>query len=178
MSTPTDPNDPNYRGLPNFPSAPPAMDMQQQRFTPPKEIMWSFWCYVAGALILIVSGILTISQRQQLVSALRTRNTQNLTPDQINTVVNATLVVTVVLLVVIAALYVLFAFKIRQGRNWARIVLTVVAALALISLLVTAGSSSFLSIIGDIAAVLGCVASYLPNSTAYINSVRAGRLGG
>lgn len=178
MSNPTDPNDPNYRGLPNFPSAPPAADMQQQRFTPPQEIMWSFWCYVAGALILIVSGVLAAAQRQQFVTALRQNpSVKNLTPDQFNAAVTAAIVLQVVLAVVISALYVLFAFKIRQGRNWARIVLTVVAALALIALLLT-GGSSVLSVIGRIAAVLGCVASYLPNSTAYINAVRAGRLGG
>jgi hypothetical protein len=171
------PEQPNYGGLPNFPSAPPPMDTPRQQFTPPNEIMSAFWCYVAGALILVVSGVLTITQRQQLISTLHENNPQHLTDAQINTVITATIVATVVILVIVAALYVLFAFKLRQGRNWARIVLTVVAALALLSLLATAGGGTFLSLIGDLAAVAGCVLSYLPKSNAYIGAVRAARSG-
>ncbi len=49
----------------------------------------------------------------------------------------------IVLSLMFAGLYVLFAFKLRVGRNWARIVLTIVAALALLSLLLGgAGSRS------------------------------------
>jgi hypothetical protein len=177
MSAPSGPDQPNYGGLPNFPSAPPPSDTPPQRFTPPNEIMSAFWCYLAGALILVVSGVLTINQRQQLVSALRENNTQHLTVDQINTVVTATMAVTVVILIIVAALYVLFAFKLRQGRNWARIVLTVIAALAVLSLLAVAGSGTFLSIVGDLAAVAGCVLSYLPKSNAYLGAVRAARSG-
>ncbi|MEW2502472.1 hypothetical protein AB0878_18585 [Amycolatopsis sp. NPDC047767] len=92
--------------------------------------------------------MLIFGNKGALVDALRSSNRQNggqLTDAQIDQAVNVGMVVAVV----IALLCLLFAFKLRAGRNRARIVLTVITALQLISLLV--GQCTVLGYIGVLA---------------------------
>ncbi len=57
-------------------------------------------------------------------------------------VADASTIVVAVFSVIIALLFVLFAGKLRAGRNWARTVLTVVTALDVVSILVNGGGAS------------------------------------
>ena len=184
MTTPSDPNDPNrgyQSGLPNFPSAPPPSDygnqQQAQSFQPPQTIMASFWCFVGAAVIVLLGGILTTGDKQAILDKLRTTNTTNLTESQLETVASTAVVIAVVATVIIAGLYVLFAFKLRAGRNWARIVLTIVAVLDLLALLTGQGGAA-VGYIGALAAIIGCVLSYLSSSNAYFAAVKAARYRG
>lgn len=176
MTTPSDPDqqpDHGYgqQGLPNFPAAPPAMDVPRQTYTPPTEIQAAFWAYIVAALVGVIGALMLFGARQQLLDAART-SSPTLTEDQLNSVVSITIGSIVVVGLIFAALYVLFAFKLRAGRNWARIVLTIVAVLALLSLLIGGAGSSVLRLVGDLAAIVGAVLSYMPNSNAYINAVK------
>ena len=81
-----------------------------------------------------------------------------------------------VVFTIIAALYALFAFKLRAGRNWARIVLTIIAVLDLLGLISRNGNP--IGYVGALAAIVGCVLSYLPNSGAYFAAVKASRYRG
>lgn len=180
MTTPSDPNQPEYgygqQGLPNFPAAPPPTEAPEQRFTPPTQITAAFWCYVVAAVVGVIGGLLVIGQRQQLLDATRAAPANHgLTDTQLQAVVNFAVGFAVVVSLVIAALYLLFAFKLRAGRNWARIVLTVIAVFALLSLLLGGAGTSVLRLVGDLAAVAGAVLSYLPNSNAYIAAVKRSR---
>lgn len=174
MTTPSDPNQPPYgqQGFSGYPSAPPPQEAPQATYTPPTEIMASFWCYIVGAAITVVGGLLVITQRQTILDATRAANTSNLPDSTIQGAVTFAIGLAIVLSIVIAGLYVLFAFKLRVGRNWARIVLTIVAVLALLSLLVGGTGTSILRLIGDLAAIVGAVLSYLPNSNAYIAATK------
>jgi hypothetical protein len=178
MTTPSDPNEPGYSqpsGLPNFPAAPPATESAARTYTPPTEMTAAFWCYVVAALISLVGGLLVIGQKQAFLDTLRkSSNNANLTPEQLDSVASTEITVAIVIAVIIAALYLLFTFKLRAGRNWARIVLTVVAALALLSLLFGNGQT-LLGYIGELAAVAGAVLSWLPKSSEYIAAVKASR---
>jgi hypothetical protein len=179
VTTPSDPNQPEYgSGLPNYPSAPSANEMgygqtpQQPASAPPREVTISFWCYVVAAAIVLIGGLFTIGLRQSALDTLRANNTAHLTESQLQ----ATATVGIAIAVVIAGLYLLFAFKLKSGRNWARIVLTVVAAINLLSLVsVARQGGSPISYIGALAAIAGCVLSYLPNSMAYFAAVKASR---
>jgi hypothetical protein len=178
MTTPYDPNDPggynNPSGLPNFPAAPPPSEGPAQVYTPPREIMAAFWCYVVAAVVILVGGVLSLGAKQTLVDSLQANNT-NLTPTQIDQLASGTLTVLLVVAVIVAALFLLFAFKLRAGRNWARIVLAIIAVLELISLLNGRGSASVLSYIGILAAVIGAVLSWMPNASAYVSAVKRSR---
>lgn len=174
MTTPSDPN-----GLPQFPSAPPPSEYGNapQTYTPPNELMASFWCYLGAAVIVLVGGLFYTGQKQAVLDTLRATNTANLTETQLESAAGFVVVFVVVVAAVIAALYAFFAFKMRAGRNWARIVLTVIAALDLLSLVSGRGAGT-LGLIGALAAIVGCVLSYLPNSGAYFSAVKASRYRG
>ena len=181
MTTPSDPNQPDYSsGLPNYPSAPPPGDygsgqqQQQPAFAPPREVTTSFWLYVAGAVIVLIGGLFSLGSKQAVLDSLRNANTTGLTDSQLQSAASLAIGVVVVLAIIIAGLYVLFAFKLKAGRNWARIVLTIIAALNLLSLVTNRGGTA-VSVIGALAAVVGCVLSYLPNASAYFAAVKASR---
>lgn len=176
MTTPSDdPNQPpSYpqQGFQSYPSAPPPQEAPRQTYAPPTEIMAAFWCYIVGAVITVVGGLLVLTQRQAIVDATRANNTSNLSDSTIQAAANIAVAIAIVLSLIFAGLYVLFAFKLRVGRNWARIVLTIVAVLALLSLLLGGAGTSILRLIGDLAAIAGAVLSYVPNSNAYIAAMK------
>jgi hypothetical protein len=170
----------NPSGLPNFPAAPPSMEAQSQGpSTPaPGSIVAAFWCYVAAAVISVIGALLLLGQKQAIEDSLRKTNTAGLSESQLQSAASLAVVVSLVITIIIAALFVFFAFKLKAGRNWARIVLTIVAILSLLSLLIGAGGSSILGIIGDLAAVVGAILSYLPRSNQYIAAVKQRLHGG
>jgi hypothetical protein len=188
MTIPSDPNQPGdgsnggYQtgGLPGYPEAAAANEAQGTNtpFVPPSQLVGAFWAYIVAAVVGVVGGLLVLTQKQQILDALRESNSQqnsNLSESQLQSLANASIGVAVVIALVIAALYVFFAFKLKAGRNWARILLTIIAVLALLSL-ITGRGGSILSFIGEVAAVVGAVLSYLPQSSAYISAVkRSGR---
>jgi ABC-type transport system involved in cytochrome bd biosynthesis fused ATPase/permease subunit len=157
---------------------PPPIDSGAQTVTPapPTEIVGAFWAYLIAALTWLIGGLLVIGNKQQIADALRSANNQGgaLTEAQIETAANVGVILVVVVAVVISSLYALFAFKLKAGRNWARIVLTVLAALALISLLLGTGGN-LVSYIGQFAAIVAAVLSFLPSSSEYIAQVKASR---
>jgi hypothetical protein len=176
VTTPADPNRPDngyQSGLPSYPSAPPPSEAQAQTITPPTEIIASFWCYVVAATIVLVGGLLFSGAKQQVRDTLRVRY-PTYTPTQLDSLANVTVTLAVAFAVLIGALYLLFAFKIKAGRNWARIVLTIVAVLDLLTIIGGRGGSA-VGYVGALAAVIGCVLSYVPKSAAYIAEVRASR---
>jgi hypothetical protein len=182
VTTPSDPNQPDYQsGLPNYPSAPSSGDMgyqqqQQPTYAPPREVTISFWCYVGAAAIVLIGGLFALGLKQSILDSLRNNNTTGLTESQLQAAANLGVGVALVISVIIAGLYLLFAFKLKAGRNWARIVLTVIAAIDLLSLVsIARQGGSPVSYIGALAAVVGCVLSYLPNSSAYFTAVKASR---
>jgi hypothetical protein len=165
--------------LPNYPAAPPPGDygagqQQQPAYAPPREVTASFWLYVAGAAIVLIGGLFSLGSKQAVLDSLRNNNTTGLTDSQLQSAASLLIGVAVVIAIIIAGLYVLFAFKLKAGRNWARIVLTIIAALNLLSLVTNRGGTA-VSVIGALAAVVACVLSYLPNASAYFKAVKASR---
>jgi len=183
VTTPSDPNQPNepyQSGLPSFPSAPPANEYDQQRQpagAAPTELVAAFWCYIGAAALVLIGGLLYLGDKQAVLDALRTANTTNLTETQLESLASTTLAIVVVAAAIIAGLYALFAFKLKAGRNWARIVLTIIAAIDLLAL-VTGRGGAAVGYVGALAAIVGCVLSYLPNSSAYFAAVKAARYRG
>ncbi|OXM56144.1 hypothetical protein CFP71_15100 [Amycolatopsis thailandensis] len=67
-----------------------------------------------------------------------------------------------------SALYLLFMFKLRAGRNWARIVLTVLTAFQMLSVLLVQDTiAGYVSVAADI---VGVVLSYTPASNTYLSA--------
>lgn len=179
MSTPSDPNQSGYgeqSGLPNFPAAPPPSEAEFRggpAYAVPNQVTGAFWCYIAAAVIIAIGGLLAIGAKQDILNTLRANNTRNLSEAELNTAAGVAVVVAVVVPIIVAALFALFAFKLRAGRNWARIVLAIIAALELINLLRGAGGTSILGFVAILAAVIGAVLSFMPRSNAYVAAVKA-----
>ncbi|WIX89959.1 hypothetical protein [Amycolatopsis sp. DG1A-15b] len=139
----------------------------------PGTVEGAFWAFIAAPVIGLIGGLLIFGNRDKIAATMRDTNRQrggNLTDAQIDQAVNVTMIVAVVIAVVIAGLYLLFAFKLRAGRNWARIVLTVLAALQLLS--VVTGQSTVGGYVAVLAAVIGVVLSFTGPSNAYFAAVK------
>jgi hypothetical protein len=175
VTTPSDPIPPGD-GSYGLPSAPPPSEAEahQQVLPAPTEIVIAFWAYVVGAVVGVIGGIMLLGAKQSLIDSLRASNTNGaLTDTQIQSAAGVAVTVGIVVSIIVAALYVFFAFKLKAGRNWARIVLLIIAVLALLNILTGRGTA--LSYIGEVAAVVGAVASFLPKSSAYISAVKRNR---
>jgi hypothetical protein len=170
MTNPAEENNPY-----SYP-APPIDQEQQPAPRPPNEVLGAFWGYVVAAVVTLVTGVLILGQKQQIADSMRAANKQggSLTDAQIDQVATIGVTAAVVVAVIFAGLYLLFAFKLKNGRNWARVVLTIIAVIALLSLLL-GGVGSVIGYIGELAAVIAAVLSYLPASNAYFAASKASR---
>lgn len=160
--------------LPAYPS--PSAGTPAEAPPRPAVITGAFWAFVAATLVGLAGAVFLFFAHDTLADAMRRANGQNsarLTDAQIDQAVTIGIVVGVVIAVVIALLRLLFAFKLRAGRNWARIVLTVLTALQVISLL--AGQSTVIGYVSTGLAVLGVVLSFLPEANQYIAAAKAPR---
>lgn len=151
----------------------------------PGTVKGAFLIYLIAALLALVGIVLTLTSDvwDQAVAAA-TANTSGISTQSL---VNTVRITTVVVGVILLGLYLLFAFKMRAGRNWARIVLTVLSALSILS---PASSSSSVTVngtvyqststqatgwIGAALAVVAIVLMYLPASNAYFTASKAAR---
>ncbi|QKV73404.1 hypothetical protein [Amycolatopsis sp. Hca4] len=142
----------------------------------PSTVEGAFWAFIVAPVVGLIGAVLIFANRDAITTTMRDANRQrggNLTDAQIDQAVNVTMITAVVIAVIIAALYLLFAFKLRAGRNWARIVLTVLTALQLLSVLF--GQSTIGGYIAVLAAVVGVVLSFTSPSNAYFAAAKAPR---
>jgi hypothetical protein len=164
VTTPHDPNQPGqepplYPPPPPPPGAmPPPPPINEPEVSAPTEVKISFWIWIVSAVLTALGGLLLFTDKDVAIrEAQQEAEKQNtdLTPEQVETVA--------------AALYVLFAVKMRAGRNWARITLTVLTIFGLLLQLIVGGESGLIaSVVGIVAVVL----MFLPNANAYFSAAK------
>lgn len=111
--------------LPPFPS---PRNWPPTRPEPPREVRTAFTLWVSGLVIGVISGALSFVWGNPLDEGRQRAQadaTSQVSRDQLDTIFNVVLVIALVFAVVFIAVEVLFMFKMKAGRNWARIVLTV-----------------------------------------------------
>jgi hypothetical protein len=141
--------------------------------TPPGTILLAFFGYLVSTVVALAGAVVLFSSRQHIVDALRTASAQSggrLTDQQIQQAATTGQAIGIGVLVVIAVCYLLLAFRLKGGRNPARVVLAVITVLQLVSLAVTRGT--VVSDVSAAAAVIACVASFLPASNRYVHDVK------
>lgn len=143
----------------------------------PRSLDQSFWCGVASVVIgfamAIFSALLMPASDVDALLREVSRQQPTLSPDQIRGVYDAALIVTLVFMAIIAAVWILFLHQMRRGRNWARIVITVVGALWLLTTVpsvAAGGLGSVLSILQLIAIAATLVLAFRPDANAYLRS--------
>ncbi|MGH1526616.1 hypothetical protein ACRAWC_22455 [Leifsonia sp. L25] len=144
---------------------------------PPRTVNIAFWLFIAGAVLSVISGIITIatigSQRAQFLDAIRNSSQANTGNPQslADAVIAGATTWAVVTLIFWAVAFVLFAFFMRRGANWARIVLTVLTVLSLLNIINGFGTG-FLQFA---AAVVAVILMFLRPSNEYFAAVRASK---
>ncbi|MEU8635480.1 hypothetical protein AB0C38_25230 [Amycolatopsis sp. NPDC048633] len=151
------------------------METRTVHGNPPGTLVAAFFGYLVSTLSALVGAGLLLGYRDELAEALRTAgNTSGtrLTEDQIQHSATIAQAFGIAVLVVLALLYLFLSFKLKAGRNWARIVLTIVTLLQVASLLATSGTA--VNYVSTAISVLALVLSYLPPSNAYVTQVKHG----
>jgi predicted membrane channel-forming protein YqfA (hemolysin III family) len=155
-----------------LPSAPPVT-VTESKVPPPGTITASFWLYLIGAVVGIIGGILVFSDKQRIIDAVHKSN-PNLTDAQLHDTANVATVIALAFAIIAFLLYLLFAAKLRSGRNWARIVLTILVILNVLSLVTNKGTMG-VEYVGTVLSVIATILAYLPASNAYIKATKARR---
>jgi hypothetical protein len=139
----------------------------------------AFWLYVAGAVLSVISGIITIAvitaSRADQVRIIEQQGTNlnGATPQQVADAAVAVIVTwSIITLLFWAITFVLFAFFMRRGANWARIILTVLTVLSALNIL-TGYGSGFIQFAATVVAV---VLMWLRPSSEYFAAVKATKL--
>jgi hypothetical protein len=146
---------------------------------PPRTVNIAFWLYVAGAVLSVISGIITIAvitaSRADQVRIIEQQGTNlnGATPQQVADAAVAVIVTwSIITLLFWAITFVLFAFFMRRGANWARIILTVLTVLSALNIL-TGYGSGFIQFAATVVAV---VLMWLRPSSEYFAAVKATKL--
>ena len=130
----------------------------------PKLVNYSFWMIIAAGVLSILSVLIAIptldnpAMRSTFEEQLRGSG-QNIQFEDVKGFIIGTMVV---FALIAAGLYALVAFNVRKGKNWARILGTVFAALSVFSIL-PPGLNTLVALLGIAAIVM----LYLPASAPY-----------
>lgn len=159
----------------------PAGQAPGGKGAPPREVMTGFWLILAAGFLTLIYTISSVLSTSDTVSfdmfSAEDREMfaeAGITEDMISSLYVGTGVVMAVLALLV---YVLVAVLVRKGKNWARILGTVFAALSavgvLLSLLTGLAFSSpleLLSVLASLAGIVGIVMLYRPQSQPYFQS--------
>ncbi|WP_101377145.1 hypothetical protein [Saccharopolyspora spinosa] len=149
----------------------------------PSSINNAFWAGIASVVVgfaMLAAAFLLVSDAElQLVLEETAAQGQRLTMEQARGIYSVVLVMLTVIVAIIAALWIMFLFFMRRGRNWARIVITVVGAVWILLTLPsiaggTAGgiASALLSVLQVLTVAATIVFAYLAPSNQYFQTGR------
>jgi hypothetical protein len=132
------------------------------RTAAPTTVTASFWLWVLTGVLLAVVSIIAGTRPVDAASlAAAEQSMASIVP--ISTAIGG---------VIAGLLHILFAFFMLRGKNWARIVLTVIGALALIGLIMNTLGGDILSAVNLVATIVAGVLMYLPASNHYFRRAR------
>lgn len=165
-----------------YPQEPyPAYGQQPPATAPPADVRTAFNLWVANIVVGVIANLLLFMLPRDLIVP-KDQIPPGLDPATINAIVLGALVFAVVIGLGVLVLQVLCMFKMRVGRNWARIVLTVLGGLALLYGLIGIGRTlEFLSAgaagvvagvlaLGQLVIIAGAVFHmYRPAANAYFH---------
>jgi hypothetical protein len=139
----------------------------------PQLVNVSFWMILVAGLLTLVSIPVTIATlnsaegQSMIQDALDAQDTSG-SEISVSSIVGVAVTFVVIISLIMAGLYALVAFKIRKGKNWARILGTVLAAISLLGL-AQVGLGTITILLGVAAMVL----LYLPATAPYFRKQQA-----
>ncbi|QUH05288.1 hypothetical protein HUO13_34960 [Saccharopolyspora erythraea] len=96
--------------------------------TPPRWLLLARRLWVAGVLVGFAGSFVRLSDRSALVADLR-QHSPELRQDQVDSAVTSGIASSLMMSALSLLVYVMLSTRMVQGRNWARIVLTVLGGL-------------------------------------------------
>lgn len=115
---------------------------------PPKLIDIARWLFILSAAVGMVRFVVQLADREMLIRELRAQQ-PNLSQDELDAAATGGVVFGLLMAVALVLVYTLLANRMAQGRNWARVVLTVLAV-----------GGIFLGVVRLVAAVSGFAAAF------------------
>ena len=176
-------------GMPAYPGGPMAAYRPDPGPAPtkPGTVVGAFWLWIAAAAAAVVSGVLVFTSDVWDEAVALAGSSTTASGVSVDTLITTVKTVAVVFMVIFVALYVFFALKMLAGRNWARVVLTVLAALTIVGsfsaqasvtvdgTVYSAGSGQALRWVQLGLALLALILMWLTPSNAYFAAVKARR---
>jgi phosphatidylserine synthase len=146
------------------------MAIATRKTSPPGTIILSFFGFLAATVTTIAGAVFLATSGSALEEELRRRET-SLSDSEIDAAVRFTQGAGIAVAAIIVLGYLWLAFKLKAGRNWARVVLTVLTLLQ-VGFLFVGGAADVLGYVSCGVAVIAMVLSYLPASNAYVKRVK------
>lgn len=141
----------------------------------PKEVEISFGLWVTSVVIGLISSVIFVSQfdsfRGIMLEEMRRQSpgpSGALDESRLDTIVTVVFVVALAIMLIITLVQLLFAFFMRKGRNWARIVLAVIGGILVLvgipSLLGVSGGQLLLTLVSLLVVLGAIVTMFLPGA--------------
>lgn len=131
----------------------------------PGVVLGSFWILIASAgLRIVVVAITAVSWKSITRTELHPLPAHT-TVAQATQAIHTQLTANVILDVIFAGLYVLFAFLVKQGRNWARMTLMVV--IVVFGLFDILGGTNVFTLVTVLVELVAVGLLYMPPARAY-----------
>lgn len=123
----------------------------------PQEVETAFRLWIGSVIVGLIGAVLTFLQLPALIDVAiqSTPATPGLSEENLRLGIQVGIIVGAVVGLAFVALYLLFTFKMRAGRNWARIVLTILGGLSIIFTLFSLGTIGQQFASGALGAVTG-----------------------
>lgn len=172
--------------LPGVPPPPDDPDVVQR----PSSVDNSFWAGIASPVIGLLAaalelfGVFGSAGSEAFLAELRRQTAAQgagpaFAPEQMEALYRIAVVVGLVFLVVLAALWIMFLLFMRGGRNWARVVVTVVGAIwSVLTLPQVFGPVVVLDLLAvlQLVAIVATIAfAYRASSNHYFQAIAARR---
>lgn len=109
---------------------------EPERPSAPRPVLLARVLWIAGVVVGMVRSYVQLSDRERLIDQL-SRTAPELTQVQVDAAANSGIMFTLLFSLLSLAVFVLLSKRMVQGRNWARVVLTVFGGFNLFSTLVT-----------------------------------------
>jgi hypothetical protein len=150
---------------------------------PPREVLIAFWLIIGAAVLNLVNSFVIAATANRIISdawndpafqdqlrqAAGGQDISSITPDMIAGAVGT---MSVIFGLIAAGLYLLVAFGVKAGRNWARILGTIFAVLSLAML-----AQGVLGVLTFLLGAAAIVLLFLPVSSAFFKEAAARRSG-
>lgn len=146
----------------------------------PSTVNISFWLWMAGAAVSVIAMFITLNSDVWKDALAVGGGFDAATGMDTASLIKMTKIIAISVALILVALYIFFALKMYFGRNWSRIVLTVLGAITVLSALsassstVTVNDTTYTSegstLMGYVQAGIAAVAiilMYLPASNVY-----------